>query len=164
MPVHPDVPNLFGLHQFDGYAAHPAASIWVQIGCLRCSPLSSVCSHAAQIAGIRALRDFRVSASLQGCRCSVQPKFAVRSAQSCFDCRATSFFAGMPPLSEGAGYAVVVGFGAFFSIFTTILVFLDYRFGGTKQTSEQVWISSRQALPSHYGTSRHCTSQCLVHA
>ena len=44
----------------------------------------------------------------------------------------------MPPLSEGAGYAVVVGFGAFFSIFTTILVFLDYRFGGTKQTSEQV--------------------------
>jgi hypothetical protein len=41
-------------------------------------------------------------------------------------------------LSEGAGYAVVVGFGAFFSIFTTILVFLDYRFGGTKQTSEQV--------------------------
>lgn len=53
-------------------------------------------------------------------------------------CRATSFFNGQPPLSEGAGYAVVVGFGAFFSIFTTILVFLDYRFGGTKQTSEQV--------------------------
>jgi hypothetical protein len=30
--------------------------------------------------------------------------------------------------------------GAFFSIFTTILVFLDYRYGGTKQTSEQVQI------------------------
>jgi hypothetical protein len=28
--------------------------------------------------------------------------------------------------------------GAFFTIFTTILVFLDYRYGGTKQTSEQV--------------------------
>lgn len=28
--------------------------------------------------------------------------------------------------------------GAFFSIFTTILVYMDYRFGGTKQTSEQV--------------------------
>ncbi|CAK0787068.1 hypothetical protein CVIRNUC_010284 [Coccomyxa viridis] len=68
MPVHPDVPNLAGLTQYDG---------------------------------------------------------------------ATSFFNGQPPLSEGAGYAVVVGFGAFFSIFTTILVFLDYRFGGTKQTSEQ---------------------------
>jgi len=52
-------------------------------------------------------------------------------------CRATSFFDGQPPLSQGSGYAVVVGFGAFFSIFTTILVFLDYRFGGTKQTSEQ---------------------------
>ena len=51
--------------------------------------------------------------------------------------RATSFFDGQPPLSQGSGYAVVVGFGAFFSIFTTILVFLDYRFGGTKQTSEQ---------------------------
>ena len=57
-------------------------------------------------------------------------------------CRATSFFNGQPPLSEGAGYAVVVGFGAFFSIFTTILVFLDYRFGGTKQTSEQVRLSA----------------------
>lgn len=37
---------------------------------------------------------------------------------------------------------MVVGFGAFFSIFTTILVFLDYRFGGTKQTSEQVCLSA----------------------
>ena len=54
----------------------------------------------------------------------------------------------MPPLSEGAGYAVVVGFGAFFSIFTTILVFLDYRFGGTKQTSEQVRAAPHSASPS----------------
>ena len=79
-------------------------------------------------------------------------------------CRATSFFAGMPPLSEGAGYAVVVGFGAFFSIFTTILVFLDYRFGGTKQTSEQVCPASHSASPSYYGHSRHCTSPCEVPA
>lgn len=28
--------------------------------------------------------------------------------------------------------------GAFFSIFTTILVYLDYRYGGTKHSSEQV--------------------------
>ena len=57
-------------------------------------------------------------------------------------CSATSFFDGQPPLSQGAGYAVVVGFGAFFSIFTTILVLMDYRFGGTKQTSEQVCSAS----------------------
>ena len=70
----------------------------------------------------------------------------------------------MPPLSEGAGYAVVVGFGAFFSIFTTILVFLDYRFGGTKQTSEQVWASSCLVSPSYYGLSRHRICPCKVPA
>lgn len=35
------------------------------------------------------------------------------------------------------GYAIVVGFGAFFSIFTSVMVFMDYRFGGTRTTSEQ---------------------------
>ena len=71
-------------------------------------------------------------------------------------CRATSFFNGQPPLSEGAGYAVVVGFGAFFSIFTTILVFLDYRFGGTKQTSEQVCLFRNS--PCHWHRSSHCAA------
>ncbi|EIE20547.1 urea active transporter-like protein [Coccomyxa subellipsoidea C-169] len=50
---------------------------------------------------------------------------------------ATSFFDGAASLNQATGYAIVVGFGAFFTIFTTILVFLDYRYGGTKQTSEQ---------------------------
>jgi len=36
----------------------------------------------------------------------------------------------------GAGYAIVLGFGIFFSIFTTILVFLDRKFNNTQETSE----------------------------
>lgn len=40
-------------------------------------------------------------------------------------------------LPLGAGYAIVLGFGAFFSVFTSLLVFLDTRYGGTKMTSEQ---------------------------
>jgi len=40
-------------------------------------------------------------------------------------------------LPIGAGYAIVIGFGVFFSAFTSLLVFLDTRFAGTKMTSEQ---------------------------
>ena len=40
-----------------------------------------------------------------------------------------SFFGGEAPLSEGIGYLVVLGFGALFSILTTILVFLNKYFG-----------------------------------
>lgn len=40
-----------------------------------------------------------------------------------------SYFGGDAPLSEGVGYLVVLGFGALFSIFTTILVFLNQYFG-----------------------------------
>jgi len=47
-----------------------------------------------------------------------------------------SFFEGTPPLPEYAGYAIMLGFGAFFSIFTTILVYLDKNANGTKHTSE----------------------------
>ncbi|KAL7538121.1 hypothetical protein ACHAXR_008300 [Thalassiosira sp. AJA248-18] len=39
-----------------------------------------------------------------------------------------SYFGGAPPLSEAVGYLVVVGFGALFSVFTTIVVFLDKTF------------------------------------
>lgn len=42
------------------------------------------------------------------------------------------------PLSCFSSHLLVCRAGAFFTIFTTILVFLDYRYGGTKQTSEQV--------------------------
>jgi len=48
-----------------------------------------------------------------------------------------SFFGGQPPLSEAVGWAVVVGFGLAFSIFTTIVVFLDkYLKGNASMTSE----------------------------
>jgi uncharacterized membrane protein (DUF4010 family) len=41
----------------------------------------------------------------------------------------TSFFGDEPPLSEGIGYLVVLGFGALFSIITTVLVLLNKYFG-----------------------------------
>lgn len=48
-----------------------------------------------------------------------------------------SYFGGEAPLSEGIGYLVVLGFGMFFSIFTTFLVFLNKRFGKNgNETSE----------------------------
>ena len=40
-----------------------------------------------------------------------------------------SFFGGEPPLSKGVGYLVVLGFGALFSVFTTILVYINKYFG-----------------------------------
>lgn len=49
---------------------------------------------------------------------------------------ATSFFGDKTPLPLGAGYAIVLGFGAFFSLFTTALVYLDKKFNGTEHTSE----------------------------
>lgn len=48
----------------------------------------------------------------------------------------TSFFGDGPPLSQGVGYGIVVGFGAAFAVLTTTLVYLDYKFGGTKYHSE----------------------------
>jgi len=47
-----------------------------------------------------------------------------------------SFFGNDTPLPEAAGYAIVLGFGAFFSVFTTTMVFLDKKFNGTEITSE----------------------------
>eukprot|EP00803_Ostreobium_quekettii_P010419 evm.model.scf_2415.2 EVM.evm.TU.scf_2415.2 scf_2415:11208-16306(+) len=50
----------------------------------------------------------------------------------------TEFFPdGEAALSQGVGYAVVLGFGGFFSLFTTAIVLVDYYFGGTRFTSEQ---------------------------
>ena len=40
-----------------------------------------------------------------------------------------SFFGGEAPLSVGVGYAVVLGFGLFFSILTTIIVYINRFFG-----------------------------------
>lgn len=48
-----------------------------------------------------------------------------------------SYFHGTPPLSTAIGYLVVIGFGAFFSIFTTIIVYVERVFSGNaSQTSE----------------------------
>jgi hypothetical protein len=48
-----------------------------------------------------------------------------------------SMFGGEPPLSEGIGYLVVLGFGALFSVFTTCIVLINKYFGKRgDQTSE----------------------------
>lgn len=41
------------------------------------------------------------------------------------------------PLSQAVGYVVVLGFGALFSIFTTILVYLDKYFGRHKNMTSE---------------------------
>ena len=48
-----------------------------------------------------------------------------------------SFFGGDPPLSKGVGYLVVLGFGALFSIITTILVFLNQYFGAKGEITSE---------------------------
>ncbi len=49
-----------------------------------------------------------------------------------------SFFGTDPPLSKTVGYVVVLGFGLAFSIFTTLIVWLEKRFSGGKAiTSEK---------------------------
>eukprot|EP00523_Entomoneis_sp_CCMP467_P003699 CAMPEP_0168752340 /NCGR_PEP_ID=MMETSP0724-20121128/18332_1 /TAXON_ID=265536 /ORGANISM="Amphiprora sp., Strain CCMP467" /LENGTH=707 /DNA_ID=CAMNT_0008800579 /DNA_START=54 /DNA_END=2177 /DNA_ORIENTATION=- len=48
-----------------------------------------------------------------------------------------SYFGDDPPLSEGVGYLVVLGFGALFSIFTTILVFLNQYFGAKGEITSE---------------------------
>jgi hypothetical protein len=48
-----------------------------------------------------------------------------------------SFFEGEPPLSEGIGYLVVLGFGGLFSIITTVLVLLNKYFGNQGQITSE---------------------------
>ena len=49
----------------------------------------------------------------------------------------TSFFGGTPPLSQAAGYSIVILFGVFFSILTSFLIWLEWKFTDAKSTSEQ---------------------------
>lgn len=51
-------------------------------------------------------------------------------------CGQESFFGSDPPLPEATGYAIVLGFGAFFSVFTTALVYIDKIYNKTEHTSE----------------------------
>ncbi|XP_051137330.1 urea-proton symporter DUR3 [Andrographis paniculata] len=50
--------------------------------------------------------------------------------------RQTSFFGGKPVLNQGVGYSVILGFGAFFAVFTSLLVWLEKRYVGSRHTSE----------------------------
>jgi hypothetical protein len=50
----------------------------------------------------------------------------------------TSYFGGESPLPVSVGYVVVLGFGLFFSIFTTIVVYVDKAFSSNATiTSEE---------------------------
>lgn len=50
--------------------------------------------------------------------------------------RQSSFFEGKTVLNQGVGYSVILGFGAFFAVFTSFLVWLEKRYVGSKHTSE----------------------------
>ncbi|MED6147288.1 urea active transporter [Stylosanthes scabra] len=50
--------------------------------------------------------------------------------------RQTSFFGGKPVLNQGVSYSVILGFGAFFAVFTSFLVWLEKRYVGSRHTSE----------------------------
>ncbi|XP_042490885.1 urea-proton symporter DUR3-like isoform X1 [Macadamia integrifolia] len=50
--------------------------------------------------------------------------------------RQSSFFEGKAALSQGVGYSVILGFGAFFAVFTSFLVWLEKRYVGARHTSE----------------------------
>ncbi|KAK4435571.1 Urea-proton symporter DUR3 [Sesamum alatum] len=52
----------------------------------------------------------------------------------CF--RQASFFEGKAVLNQGVGYSVILGFGAFFAVFTSFLVWLEKRYVGSRHTSE----------------------------
>merc|ERR1719386_260521 len=51
------------------------------------------------------------------------------------------------PLSEGVGWLVVVGFGAFFTLFTIFLSRYEYKTLGTAQSSEQFNTAGRNVGP-----------------
>jgi hypothetical protein len=43
-----------------------------------------------------------------------------------------SYFGGAPPLPTSVGYIIVLGFGVFFSLFTTAVVYLDKYYSKNK--------------------------------
>jgi len=50
---------------------------------------------------------------------------------------------GNPPLDQGYGYGIVIGFGAFFSIFITALSYIQKKYGGVNETSEEFSTAGR---------------------
>jgi hypothetical protein len=78
-----------------------------------------------------------------------------RAQQPCRKVR-YSILSNTVPTAGPSSRIRMCGAGAFFSIFTTILVYMDYRFGGTKQNSEQVrllqgCVHTISSLPSRSG-------------
>ncbi|GFZ08620.1 urea-proton symporter DEGRADATION OF UREA 3 [Actinidia rufa] len=61
-------------------------------------------------------------------------KYYTASGDGCV--RQSSFFGGQPVLNQGVGYSVILGFGAFFAVFTSFLVWLEKRYVGSRHTSE----------------------------
>ncbi|XP_057467127.1 urea-proton symporter DUR3 [Actinidia eriantha] len=61
-------------------------------------------------------------------------KYYAASGDGCV--RQSSFFGGQPVLNQGVGYSVILGFGAFFAVFTSFLVWLEKRYVGSRHTSE----------------------------
>jgi urea-proton symporter len=49
----------------------------------------------------------------------------------------SSFFGGDHALSVGVGYAVVLGFGVFFSVFTTGIIYLNQKYGSKNQMTSE---------------------------
>ncbi|KAM7493795.1 hypothetical protein LguiB_028404 [Lonicera macranthoides] len=60
--------------------------------------------------------------------------------------RQSSFFEGKAVLNQGVGYSVILGFGAFFAIFTSFLVWLEKRYVGSRHTSEWFNTAGRNVL------------------
>uniref|UniRef100_A0ACD5U4C8 Uncharacterized protein n=1 Tax=Avena sativa TaxID=4498 RepID=A0ACD5U4C8_AVESA len=56
--------------------------------------------------------------------------------------RDESFFGGKPVLAQAVGYAVVIGFGAFFALFTSFLVWLEKRYVGGSQLQTSEWFNT----------------------
>ncbi|GBF91782.1 urea-proton symporter, partial [Raphidocelis subcapitata] len=54
-----------------------------------------------------------------------------------------TFFQGKYALSEALGWVIVVAGGALFTLITASVTWLDHRFGGTSQTSEQFSTAGR---------------------
>lgn len=48
-----------------------------------------------------------------------------------------SFFEGEAPLDQAVGYAVVLGFGLFFSLFTTFIMWIDKKFSTKKELNSE---------------------------
>lgn len=61
-------------------------------------------------------------------------KYYVTKGGQCI--RQSSFFEGKSILDQGVGYSVIIGFGAFFAVFTSFLVWLERRYVGSQHTSE----------------------------